>query len=418
MASWAFLVLTVLYVAGHVHARVWLDSTHASSQGSASAFKDFDCYLTAAENLTEGKSIYRLTEDFAPASPCISHDLPEYVYSPALAVLLVPMTWTEPCLPERIWFGANVMAALALIPLLLIALRIPFGPASIGLAILVVGAPMATLENLALGQVNLFLMIIMIGGWVFVDRGRSTVGTTLIVVATLLKSIPILLGAELIRRRAWRAACAALCVGVAVLVLLFVAIPVDGPGDFLEALALKSNQNLTSSNNVSIQAGIARGTGLEVPGIKVMNTIVALLVLAIALYPALSGPSRRDSRWLLALYPALCLALTPRLEAHHFVLLYPALILLVYSAFTRPRSMASSLEVIGVAFVFVCLNSRGFDVPDYLPELLGGLLEEPAGIALWCLILWLLNNWMRPTPVSARASPSEHETPKHSRVPF
>ena len=395
LVSWIFLAISLLYVGGHFTNRVLPDATRFLDDPSGRAFLDFDCYLGAAHNLAEGRSIYLPAEEPAPAVPCLAADLPGYVYPPTLALMMLPWTHVDPCVPERVWFAANLLACALLVPLLLVALRIPLRPGWIGLALILVGAPMATLENLALGQINLFLLAALAGSWVLLERGWNTTGTGLIVLAALLKLIPVLFGLELIRRRLWRPAAWAVAVGLGLLILSFVLTPADGPGDFLNAIGAKSNHDLISSNNASLQAGLARGLSLGDAQVKPMNIAITLLVLALALYPTLADQTSRDRRWLMALYPALCLALTPRLEAHHLVLLYPALLLLLHMAFTRSSLVSGILKTLGTVLIFIFLNSRGFTLPEFLPELLRGLLQKPAGFALWCLIFWLLIGWHR-----------------------
>jgi len=89
----------------------------------------------------------------------------------------------------------------------------------------VASVPVTT--NLVMGQVNPQLALAIAGGAVWLERDRQERAGVAFGLAALVKLFPALVGAWLLRRRAWRAIAAATATGVGLLVL---GVPLFGPG--------------------------------------------------------------------------------------------------------------------------------------------------------------------------------------------
>ena len=81
--------------------------------------------------------------------------------------------------------------------------------------------------NLINGQVNPQLALGIAAGVLLVERGRETLGGTILAVVATVKLFPALVGAWLLRRRAWRAITAAVVTGAGLFLLGMVALGPD-----------------------------------------------------------------------------------------------------------------------------------------------------------------------------------------------
>jgi hypothetical protein len=80
-----------------------------------------------------------------------------------------------------------------------------------------------SVTNLINGQVNPQLALGIAGGVLLVERGRESLGGAVLAAVATVKLFPALVGAWLLRRRAWRAVAAAIATGVGLMLLGLVA---------------------------------------------------------------------------------------------------------------------------------------------------------------------------------------------------
>ncbi len=378
-ASRIFLAVVILFTAVQWTTRVVPRTIGPKLAGESRAFLDFDCYAAAAERARAGLPIFGNDPG----------DLPEYVYPPLLAIGLVPLTFVSHDTAEWIWLGLNLAAFLGIVPLLVAAFRLPRGPTPVALAILLVGAPMATLENLALGQVNGMLFALLLAAIVGLDRGRALGPAALLAVAAVTKMVPATLILEFARRRAWRAAGAAALLGALLLAASFVAAPADSPADFLHAVGSKSTRDLATSNNASLVAGLFRAIDPAPAAARALVLANAFLALAVAAWAVREARRRAEARWFTALAFALVVAPAPVLEAHHLVFLVPGFLLLALAARPSTRPAGAAARIAGVVALAALVNSRGLVPPDAGAGQPWALLVKPAGVGLWGVIGWL-----------------------------
>lgn len=92
------------------------------------------------------------------------------------------------------------------------------------------------------GNVDPLVLLLLVVGFVAVERGRGAVGGGLWAIAAVFKLFPALLGVWLLYRRAYRAIGAALVVGVGVILLSLAAFGLDTNLDFVEFVLSDRNR--------------------------------------------------------------------------------------------------------------------------------------------------------------------------------
>jgi len=80
---------------------------------------------------------------------------------------------------------------------------------------------------------------------------------------------------------------------------------------------------------------------------------------------------------------------TPVFQAHHAVLLYPALLVLAVAAVQHPRWPWRLTKIALVVILAVLLNSRGLIPLREANTVIEHLLVKPAWAGLWGVIVWL-----------------------------
>ncbi len=385
---WVFLGLTLTYTAVHWYGRVVPDTVTLKLEGQSRAFMDFDVYHTAARRVIEGRTVYEQT-DIADDLPCIYEDPMEYIYTPLLALTMTPLATVTPCTAEWIWLVLNVTLCLVAVPLLVLGLGLPRTPWIWGLAIGLVGAPMATLETLSLGQVNFIVLVLMLGCVWLLRHDRMRPAAILLGLAACLKIIPVLLGVFAVRQGGRRALFWTGGATVLIIALSFLLAPKVSVGDYLAAVQTRTVGGMAMLNNSSWVAAMTRAYDPSPNVINWMSRLNMLLVGGVGLWAMWRCPAAAVSRWLPALSFALAVAFTPVFQAHHAVLLYPALLVLAVAAVQHPRWPWRLTKIALVVILAVLLNSRGLIPLREANTVIEHLLVKPAWAGLWGVIVWL-----------------------------
>lgn len=402
---WLLLGLVVAYAAAHWATRVVPDTFSPGRDNAGRAFRDFDVYHTAARQLAVGRSVYAAT-DTLPRLPCVDPEALAYLYTPFLAGLLQPWTPMSPCAAERAWLVVNLTACAALPWLLVVVVGRARSPAWWALALGLVAAPMATLETVSLGQVNALVLALTLGCVVLAGRGRTWPAAGLLALAAGLKVAPVALGLVALapgRRRllAAMAAATALVVGIA-----FAAAPASTPAQFLRALDQFTVNGVATTNNASWVGAAVRALDPGPGDIRLLVRANLLLVAAAAALAWWRARGDGGALRLVALGFALSVALSPVIEAHHQMLLYPCLMVLAVAASREPGPGRKAAAWAGLALLMALLNSRGLVPLADADSLVAHLLVKPAGLALWALIAWLLC-----LPAGRLEQPVQHGAP-------
>ena len=164
----------------------------------------------------------------------------------------------------------------------------------------------------------------------------------------------------------------------------------------------KSSEGLASTNNASLVAGLVRAFSLSGGALLAANLIVAALVMCIAVW-AVNASSAASDNWpmIATLLLALTLAVSPVLEAHHLVLVYPTLLYMFVGAYRARPLRAALLRVFMAALFTSLLNSRGLPHHGYAPDTIANIVAKPAWIGLWALIVY--STWRLRRRVRARS---------------
>jgi Glycosyltransferase family 87 len=179
---------------------------------------DFQDYLFAARQITTGGDPYadfirtRVENDWSLSSG--------YLYPPAFAVTLIPLTWVSNDLAVRIWLFLIQAAVLAS---LLIIYRMIGRPSRAELlALVAVFATFVPLANTVLaGTMNSLLLLLLTAAWACWQRRRDVAGGVLIGAAAVFKLFPAALLPYLAWRRHWKLLAAAALTGLGGLALGF-----------------------------------------------------------------------------------------------------------------------------------------------------------------------------------------------------
>jgi len=177
---------------------------------------DFQDYLFASHQITTGGDPYanfirnHVTWDWSLSSG--------YLYPPAFAVTLIPLTWVSNDLAVRIWLFAIQAAVLAS---LLIVYQVIGRPRRAELlAIVAVLTTFLPLANTVLaGTMNSLLLLLLTGAWAFWLRRRDVASGVLVGAAAIFKLFPAALLPYLAWRRHWKLLAAAAVIGLGGLAL-------------------------------------------------------------------------------------------------------------------------------------------------------------------------------------------------------
>ena len=162
---------------------------------------DFQDYLFAAQQLASGGDPYaNFIRNHVPWDWSLSSG---YLYPPAFAVFLIPLTWVSNDLAVRIWL-LLIQAAVA--ASLLIVYAVMGRPRRSEL--LCLAAVMTTFFPLAssvlTGSMNTLLLLLLTGAWAFWQRRKDVLGGVLIGTAAVFKLFPLALLPYLVWRRHWK----------------------------------------------------------------------------------------------------------------------------------------------------------------------------------------------------------------------
>jgi len=177
-----------------------------------------DVYYHATEAALEGGDPYAVTPP----------DLPGYyfLYPPVVLGAMLPYGLLDPGAVYAVQTAANLLTTAGIAVVLLRTVeRGGVDPGRVDTALIAAFAFGSTgaVTNLINGQVNPQLALGIAGGVLLVERGRESLGGAVLAAVATVKLFPALVGAWLLRRRAWRAVAAAIATGVGLMLLGLVA---------------------------------------------------------------------------------------------------------------------------------------------------------------------------------------------------
>ena len=173
---------------------------------------DFQDYLFAAQQVATGGDPYaNFVRNHVPWDWSLSSG---YLYPPAFAVTLIPLTWISNDLAVRIWL---LLIQAAVLASLLIIYRVIGRPSRAELlALVAVLTTFFPLANTVLaGTMNSLLLLLLTMAWACWQRRRDVAGGVLIGAAAVFKLFPAALLPYLAWRRHWKLLAAAAATGLA-----------------------------------------------------------------------------------------------------------------------------------------------------------------------------------------------------------
>jgi len=162
---------------------------------------DFQDYLLAAHQLATGGDPYAsFVRTHVPWDWSLSSG---YLYPPAFAVFLIPLTWIPNDLAVRIWLILIQAAVVASLVIIYAVIGRPRRGELLALvAVLTTFFPLLS-SNLT-GTMNAILLLLLTGAWAAWQRQRDVVAGALVGIASVIKLFPLALVPYLAWRRHWR----------------------------------------------------------------------------------------------------------------------------------------------------------------------------------------------------------------------
>ena len=220
LRRWAWTAL----IAASLLAVLWLIGLAFVFRTSPGWGYDFEAYLLAAYRLARGASLYQAWTISGPFQPG-PYGL--YLYSPPLAVGMLPFTAMSVPAATAVWFAIRatlLVCAAALMPVRAwIRLLI--------LVLAVVSEPVLT--DLNLGNVSLMVMFLSVVAWRYLDRPPAAVAVA--AAMAVRPTFGLFLVAWLLRRR-WRQALICIAAGVLLIAATLPFVGVSAYTDYLQLL--------------------------------------------------------------------------------------------------------------------------------------------------------------------------------------
>lgn len=185
---------------------------------------DFQDYLFAAHQIATGGDPYaNFIRNHVPWDWSLSSG---YLYPPAFAVALIPLTWVSNDLAVRTWLFAIQAAVVLSLLIIYRAMGPPSRRELLGIvAVLTTFFPLA--NSVLAGTMNSLLLLLLTGAWACWRTRRDVATGVLVGAAAIFKLFPAALVPYLAWRRHWKILAALTITGFAGLALGFVVTSVD-----------------------------------------------------------------------------------------------------------------------------------------------------------------------------------------------
>src|SRR5205809_2304459 len=318
---------------------------------------DFQDYLFAAQQITVGGDPYAdFIRNHVPWDWSLSSG---YLYPPAFAVTLIPLTWISNDLAVRIWLLVIQAAVLASLVIIYRVIGSPRRAEMLAVvAVLTTFFPLA--NTVFAGTMNSLLLLLLTGAWACWLRRRDVVSGALVGIAAIFKLFPLALLPYLVWRRHWKLVAAVSLTGLGGLAVGFVVTSLDHNiyyfRDMLPHLAAgtgyRENQSLAGFTARICQPSTADTGGSAGWCGRLLDWPLILLLLAIVLR-ATSRAARSGLEFALAV-SALPL-ISSVTSSFHLVILILPIALLIRLAFSGALSRAAGRVLIAAWLCFSVL---------------------------------------------------------------
>jgi len=316
---------------------------------------DLRSYFDGAQRLRSGLPLYR------PDFNLLRDGAYQFIYPPLPAFLLLPMPTYQAA--WWCWAAFSIICWLLALALLLRELS-----GDIRREVSVVWRPVLVaalinlppvLSHLFWGQLQLLLLLILVGSWLCLRRERDVAAGVLLGLAIALKIFPALLFVPLLAQRRWRCVAIAALTAIGVLVLSFAAIGWDQGWFYFTRVLPDVNRALGqySPGNNSITSTIrnAIGDGRIADGLSLVIRTVIVGAVAFGAWRL-----RKNSAHACALGVTMLMLVPPVIWEHYFVLAY----LPWLDALSRMRRGQGVLLVL--AYFLIATASLAYHTPANL----------------------------------------------------
>ena len=344
---------------------------------------DFQDYLFAAQQITVGGDPYAdFIRNHVPWDWSLSSG---YLYPPAFAVTLIPLTWISNDLAVRIWLLVIQAAVLASLVIIYRVIGSPRRAEMLAVvAVLTTFFPLA--NTVFAGTMNSLLLLLLTGAWACWLRRRDVVSGALVGIAAIFKLFPLALLPYLVWRRHWKLVAAVSLTGLGGLAVGLVVTSLDHNiyyfRDMLPHLAAgtgyRENQSLAGFTARICQPSTADAGGSAGWCGRLLDWPLMLLLLAIVLR-ATSRAARSGLEFALAV-SALPLISSVTWSFHLVILILP-IALLIRLAFSGALSRAAGRVLIAAWLCFSVLPAFHYLLIVHpLPHWPGVLDVMPMGL--------------------------------------
>ena len=343
---------------------------------SREALSDFVVYRLAAADIVSGENPY-----IAPYNVALGDgrtaELP-YLYSPLLALSVIPLLGLDMGMAKLLWTAGNFLAliltALAFAKLAKESVQLSFRRCfSLAFALLITFEPAYWSE--LNGQVNLVLLALL--AWWFYLQGRGEpgarfLGGVALALAAWLKSSPAILVLIPLGLRDYRALSGVICGSVMVIGAILFSVGYEVLAQFLRSLPalLGGEALLRFSDNISLERVLSRILGDSLPPAVILTLRVTAI--ALASYFLFLLPFRRPAtspRLIAGIGILLMVALSPVVWPHHFVFLaIPFAALIVRRRASTEVAIKHSALLIGFIFLTSQSNLTIVKTRQFFPE--------------------------------------------------
>ena len=308
---------------------------------------DFEVYWRTGARAAHAEPLYRVADGEY-----------QFKYFPAAAVLAIPIGALPHSVARGIWFAALLGALVAVLRLSLRTLPERRKPVGLLLAVLIVGLGKYYARELVLGQINLLLILIVIGAMLALKAGREARAGWLVALAVMVKPYGLILVPWLIARGRTRSV-VTVAAGMAVAFLLPATIyglagSVALHLDWWRTVSATTAGVVTHPDNVSLAAMYVRWFGATATAYTFAAvTAVALLGLAAAVFLCrrrVPQPDGLEAGFLIALTPLL----SPQGWDYVLVVCTPAVVCLANYIDLLPRALRL-LSAIAIAAIGLTL---------------------------------------------------------------
>jgi hypothetical protein len=330
---------------------------------------DLAVYRVAADAWLSGGALYEVSPARAPDFT--------FLYPPLSVLLFVPFAVVPEPVALAAFSALNVAAGLALAWVVIRALRGRGVDLSrVDVALLAAACTVSGYRGASLyfSQVNVFLALALAVGFVALEREREELAGGALALPAFLKLFPVVVGAWLLRRRAWRGIAAAVAVGLGLHLLGAVLLGPDLVATYVEvALSERTGVGPFAGGLAPTETYLTlhRAGSYLVGGGSVARYGFAAAILLPALavcYRDVSTPDRRLTAWFATLV-AMLLGF-PSYQVYVVLLLFPLFALL----YLFPAGRARQVFLVGAALSTTVYAGGEFVAAAAAVPLVGGLL--------------------------------------------